>query len=175
MKKCLLKNLILSSMIFLIVFSLFPVQAAAEGGLVGISVDVTFHQTEARETLGLVNDFRTGEDAWYWNSGNETKTEFTDLPELIYDYALEEGAMKRAAETAVMFSHTRPNGETCYSAYEELGYVIYSGGENIAYGYRTPESVIDTWREDGQYYSGQGHRRNMLNPKALYYACGCVE
>ena len=39
--------------------------------------------------LAMVNDFRTGNNAWYWNSDNTEKVVCTGLEELIYDYELE--------------------------------------------------------------------------------------
>ena len=169
-----MKKRIIAILTLLLALSCF-IPSFAEEDELDISIEVTYQQTYARETLALVNEFRTGEDAWYWNSDNETKTECTGLTELIYDYALEEGAMQRAAELAVLFDHTRPNGTICFSAYEDLGYALYSAGENIAYGYTTPQRVVNAWREDNDLYSGQGHRRNMLNGSRIYYACGCVQ
>ena len=37
-------------------------------------------------------------------------------------------------------------------------------GENIAYGYPSAKAVTEGWKETNENYSGQGHRRNMLNP-----------
>ena len=64
-------------------------------------------------------------DAWYWNSDDTTKTTCDNLSELAYDYDLEKLAMKRAAEIALSYAHTRPNGERCFSIYDEEG-VSYS-------------------------------------------------
>ena len=82
-----------------------------------------------------------------------------------YDYDLEKTAMQRAAEIAIIYSHTRPNNKDTFSAfYENSVYYTYAG-ENIAAGYGTADSVNDGWREDNELYAGQGHRRNMLNSK----------
>ena len=97
-----------------------------------VGVNVTFGQTEAREMLTLVNELRTGADAWYWNSDDTTKTVCSNLGVLTYDYQLEAAAMQRAAEIAIYYSHTRPNGERCFTVYDDLGYSIYIAGENIA-------------------------------------------
>ena len=73
--------------------------------------------------------------------------------------------MQRAAEIAIIYSHTRPNNKDTFSAfYENSVYYTYAG-ENIAAGYGTADSVNDGWREDNELYAGQGHRRNMLNSK----------
>lgn len=54
-----------------------------------IEVTVQYGQTEARTILNMINELRTGNDAWYWNSDNSTKTDCTGLQPLTYDYELE--------------------------------------------------------------------------------------
>ncbi len=142
---------------------------ASETGTETLYLGTEYGQTEAREMLERINAFRTDTsgEAWYWNRDNTTKTVFNTegnvkLGELKYDYELEKVAMQRAAEIAVAFSHTRPDGSSCFDAFPESGYNYM--GENIAAGYRTEEAAFIGWREDDVMYSGQGHRRNMLNP-----------
>ena len=131
--------------------------ADAEGNTQEITV--TYGQTEARTMFEMINDFRTGDDAWAWDESNENKISYDGLSELQYDPVLEEVAMQRAAEIAVYYSHTRPNGSDCFTAYP----AGYNGkGENIAYGYESAEAVFIAWREDNEDFAGQGHRRNML-------------
>ncbi len=127
-----------------------------------VSVWATYGQTDARTILKMVNDFRASDDAWYWNSDNTTKTKCTGLSPLTYDYKLEEAAMQRAAELALSFSHTRPDG-TVFSTAIDTGGSSPVLGENIGAGYSTPTNVFNGWREDDQNYSGQGHRRAMLS------------
>ncbi|MCD8013751.1 MAG: CAP domain-containing protein [Lachnospiraceae bacterium] len=134
-----------------------------ESDIIELGISVTFGQTEAREMLQLINELRTGDDAWYWNSDDETKTTCSDLSELTYDYDLEAVAMQRAAEIALSFSHTRPDGTMCYTALGENSYVYYAAGENIAAGQTSAASAFTSWAEEDEDYSGQGHRRNMLS------------
>ncbi len=68
-------------------------------------------QSDSRDDLKLVNALRTGNDAWAWNESGTQKIKYQALKELTYDYGLEEIAMQRAAEIAIRYSHTRPNGE----------------------------------------------------------------
>ena len=133
------------------------------GASQGYPFTVIYGQTEARSMLAMVNSFRTGSDAWYWSEDNSTKVQCSGLSQLTYDYKLEKVAMLRAAELAVSYSHTRPNGGNSGTAYNELGYSWSWRGENIAAGYRNAEAVFVGWREDDEDYDGQGHRRNMLN------------
>lgn len=133
------------------------VSAADGDGTVNAKVRVQYGQSEARSMLNMINDFRTGNDAWAWNEDNTEKKKYDSAP-LVYDYDLEKAAMLRAAEIAVSYSHTRPNGQTCFTAYTGN-----HRGENIAAGYRTASAVFQAWQETNEKYNGQGHRRNMLN------------
>ena len=145
--------------VFLVVLLAVAVMAAcAAAAPVSISVDVTVEAVSARGMLQMINDFRTGSEAWYWNSDNSTKTVCTGLGTLVYDYDLEEAAIQRAVETALHFDHTRPNNTVCFSAFPPA----VSMGENIAAGQRSAEAAFVAWREDQDDYKGQGHRRNML-------------
>ena len=133
-----------------------------------ITVNAQFNQTEARTILNMINEFRTSDDAWYWNDDNETITKYESLNELKYDYRLEEIAMQRAVEIAIKFSHTRPNGKDTWSAYTENGVNLITAvtcGENIASGHMTAGEVHNDWREDFADYEHQGHRRNLLSSK----------
>jgi len=154
-----------------------------------VQITVEFQQQKARDMLALVNAFRISTtDAWYWNSDDQTKTVFNDadgpaLSELTYDYALEKVAMQRAAELAVMgpnnLSHTRPDGQDCFTAYDELGYNTGYMGENIALGSGgspcdNTAGTFTVWAEEDKDYAGQGHRRIMLSGNATTIGIGCV-
>lgn len=69
-----------------------------------------------------------------------------------------EAAQVRAREIETAFSHTRPDGTSFVTALKEAGAVYRGAGENIAYGQRTPEQVMEVWM------NSQGHRANILNP-----------
>jgi hypothetical protein len=139
-----------------------------------VIISGTYQQDEARKVLDMVNEFRTGDDAWYWNSDNTTKTKVENLNELVYDYELEKIAMQRAIEIALSYSHTRPNGKSCWSAYTEKNYNS-PVGENITFLYAIAKTAFKAWKEDDKDYSGQGHRRMMLSSKATRMGCACVK
>lgn len=150
----------------MLLFLAVPFKVKAETATTPVSISVQYGQTEARTILNMINEMRTSStDAWYWRQDDTTKTYCTNLQPLQYDYDLEKTAMQRAAEIAIIYSHTRPNNKDTFSAfYENSVYYTYAG-ENIAAGYGTADSVNDGWREDNELYAGQGHRRNMLNSK----------
>ena len=149
-----------------LLFLAVPFKVKAETATTPVSISVQYGQTEARTILNMINEMRTSStDAWYWKQDDTTKTYCTNLQPLQYDYDLEKTAMQRAAEIAIIYSHTRPNNKDTFSAfYENSVYYTYAG-ENIAAGYGTADSVNDGSREDNELYAGQGHRRNMLNSK----------
>lgn len=127
-----------------------------------INIELQYGQTEARDMLQMINTFRTNQqESWVWNQSNTEKIYYSNLAPLQYDYTLEKAAMLRAAEIALSYSHTRPNGTNCFSACENIAFT--SLGENIAAGYPTGASVFEGWQETNDPYDGQGHRRNMLN------------
>ncbi|MBQ6431429.1 MAG: S-layer homology domain-containing protein [Oscillospiraceae bacterium] len=148
--------------------------SAAGSGVFSLPVEVRFCQTEARSELNMINELRTGGNAWYWNSSNTEKIYVSGLSELQYDYDLEKVAMQRAAEIAVYYDHSRPDGNMCWQTYDDYGYSWYTLGENIAAGYTSAEDVFVGWAEEDEDYSGQGHRRNMLSSKFTAVGCACV-
>jgi uncharacterized protein YkwD len=70
---------------------------------------------------------------------------------------LEAAADKRAQETSQSFSHTRPDGTKFSTVLQEYGISYRTAGENIAYGQRTPQEVVNGWM------NSPGHRANILN------------
>lgn len=113
-------------------------------------ISATFYYDEAHKVLTLVNQIRSQ----------------YGLNPLTWDSELEETAVLRAAECSVSFSHTRPNGESCFSLYPDN---TSSGGENIAAGYANAEAVVNGWM------NSPGHRANILNPNYTTMAVGMVQ
>ncbi len=127
----------------------------------------------ARKMLDLVNDFRTGPDAWYWNETNTAKVVLQDLQPLTYDYALERIAMWRAAELVLNFDHIRPDGTMPDSL---IIHGVSTWAENIAYGtgpLGSMQSIFDGWAETNYGYAGQGHRRTMLSSRYTAIGIAC--
>ena len=129
-------------------------------------------QNEARSMLTLINEFRTGDNAWYWNRNNRTTTVETGLSSLVYDYQLEEIAKIRAAEIAQSFSHTRPDGRKWDTAFPAGNYYK---GENLACGFESAADAFEGFREENENYDGQGHRRNMLRRQFTRIGLAAVE
>ena len=120
---------------------------------------------DVSQAYSLLNSFRNETNVWYWNSDDTTKTvlntnENTQLKALQRDADLEKVAKQRAKEIAESFSHTRPDGSSCFVIYPSK---LTAMGENIAYGQNTCTDVTNDWKETNNPYADQGHRRNMLN------------
>lgn len=117
------------------------------------STDSGYDLEMAQAAFAAVNEYRTsnGLSALTWND------------------SLYENSKVRAAEIVTSFAHTRPNGESCFTAFT-VSYT--SAGENIAYGYATAQSVAEGW------WNSEGHKANILNTSfsqaalACYYANG---
>ena len=149
---------------FVLCFCVSPQAASANsGGTTTVSISVQYGQTEARDMLQMINAFRTNlNEAWAWNESNTQRLTYAGLSPMQYDYELERIAMLRAAEIAISFSHTRPNGTNCFTAFGNSNAYV-NKGENIASGYSTASSAFEGWKETNEYYANQGHRRNMLS------------
>ena len=80
------------------------------------------------------------------------------LSSLTSEAAITAAANVRAQESRQSFSHTRPNGTSFSTALREHGVSYRTSGENIAYGQRTPQEVVNAWM------NSTGHRANILNP-----------
>lgn len=79
---------------------------------------------------------------------------------------LSEAALVRAKEIPISFSHTRPDGSNCFTAISEQNISYKTAAENIAYGQKNPDSVMNAWM------NSSGHRSNILNKNVDYIGVG---
>lgn len=77
-------------------------------------------------------------------------------------------AQLRAGELMSAYSHTRPDGRSCFTALDDVNLPYMTAGENIAIGYSTPEAVVQAWMDS------PGHRANILNPNFTMIGVGMV-
>ena len=66
------------------------------------------------------------------------------------------------------FSHTSPTYGTPFQMIRAFGLSYRSAGENIAYGYATPQAVVNAWM------NSSGHRANILNASYTRIGVGYV-
>ena len=86
------------------------------------------------------------------------------LSKLVLDERLTAAAMERAVESSIAFSHTRPNGTACNTAFPFSG----TWAENLAAGQRNASAAMTSWK------NSSGHNKNMLNTKVTHVGIGCA-
>lgn len=91
------------------------------------------------------------------------------LSPLTINKKVQAAAQVRAKECEQYFSHTRPNGSSFATALREQGVSYRNAGENIAWGQRSPEEVVNAWMNSA------GHRKNIMNPNFTTIGVGYYE
>lgn len=101
--------------------------------------------------LGYVNEYRK-------EANTKAVDGVTNRKDIVLDNDLTIAACARAIEMAYgkKFSHTRPNGSSCFTILKEMNISYYACGENIAYGQTSAKSVSNTWK------NSSGHYANMI-------------
>ena len=66
------------------------------------------------------------------------------------------------------FSHTSPTYGSPFQMIRDFGISFRRAGENIAYGQRTPQAVVNAWM------NSSGHRANILNASYTQIGVGYV-
>lgn len=112
------------------------------------SFNGTLYQSRAYEMLALVNRERASKG----------------IAPLKWDADLESSAVTRAAETSIMFSHLRPNGSDCFTAFPDG---LYAEGENIAMGFSSAQDTFNQWK------NSSGHYANMMSPSFTHIGISC--
>lgn len=87
---------------------------------------------------------------------NQERTK-AGLNAVTLDQKIASAALVRVKEIETSFSHIRPNGSKFSTALTEQGVTFKSAGENIAWGQKSPEAVMQAWM------NSEGHRANILN------------
>lgn len=100
--------------------------------------------TYEQHVINLVNDIRR----------DNGLTLLTAAPDLCRIARIKAQDMRDAG----YFDHTSPNYGTPFEMLRDFGVTYRTAGENIAYGYRTPQAVVEGWMNSA------GHRENILNP-----------
>lgn len=75
----------------------------------------------------------------------------------------------RARELASSYSHTRPNGTSCFTALSDQGLKCISSAENIGYGYIYTQDVAQAWIDSPD------HHKNMINAEYTQMGVGYYE
>ena len=125
-------------------------------------------QSEPIPTESQGSEFRTAYENEVISLVNAERAK-VGLPALSADSGAVDAAHIRAKEIVQSFSHTRPDGRSCFTAAADLGVSYRTAGENIAYGYATPQQVVSGWM------NSEGHRKNILSSSFSKIGVGCYE
>ncbi len=141
----------LLSILGIVIFSIcISTTSKAASKTIAFDIPVTEDYKSAYEVLDIVNKERASQGK----------------AKLTMDKDLLATAMLRANELVLNFSHTRPDGTSCFSAItKNTGGV----GENIAAGYYSPEDVMTGWM------NSSGHRANILMDDFTTIGIGSVK
>jgi len=126
--------------------SMLPATALTSRAAVeGVNLDMAW------EVLDIVNNERTE----------------NGLAPLTMDKGLMDAAEIRANEIVSLFSHTRPDGTSCFTVLTS-DYQYGSSGENIAAGQQSAADVMNSWM------NSPGHRANILKGDFQSIGIACV-
>ncbi len=125
-------------------------QVFAVDSTVTIQFKGTQNYNEAYAVLDLVNQYRAEEG----------------LPALKMDEELMAAAMQRAAECSIYFSHTRPDGTSCFTVFPSK-FTYGSRAENIAIGQGSATAVMNSWM------NSPGHYGNIMDSSFTTIGIGC--
>ena len=125
-------------------------------------------QSAAQPTESQASEFRTAYENEVISLVNAERAK-VGLPALSADSGAVDVAHIRAKEIVQSFSHTRPDGRSCFTAAADSGVSYRTAGENIAYGYATPQQVVSGWM------NSEGHRKNILSSSFTKIGVGCYE
>ena len=92
------------------------------------------------------------------------------LPELKTDSKLNEVAWHKSRDMVNVgyFDHQSPTYGSPFDMMSQFGVSYTAAAENIAYGYATPEAVVEGWM------NSPGHRANILNETYTHIGVGHV-
>jgi len=147
MKNSFLKKILPCILAVIMLATLISPAAYAAEGVNTFTIEGSRYYDEAYAVLALVNAERVSKG----------------LGALTMDVDLMNAAMLRAAETTVFFSHTRPNGQDCFSVSSK------AYGENIAAGQVNAAQVFNSW------YNSPGHYANMIGSSYKTIGIGCFQ
>jgi len=114
----------------------------------------SYDRAKAEEVVRLVNEERKR----------------LGLNELVIDETMMTAAETRAKEQKALFSHTRPDGTSCFTVFDQYEIPANYRGENLASGGKcTPDYVMKMW------IASEGHYANIKHEKFSRIGVGYFE
>ena len=127
--------------------------SCAAGGEATITVTAANGMT-ASQTITVIDLVAYANEVFRLTNAEREKA---GLEPLSMMSSLTQTAVVRANEITRSFSHDRPDGSDCFTAFDDNNVPYQRAGENIAMGQRTPTEVVRAWMDSA------GHRENILN------------
>lgn len=129
-----------------------PIESPDGDGNENVSSSQTENEAAlAAEVISLINEIRKE----------------NSLSPLSANTSLQNAAQIRSKEQTQLFSHTRPDVNSCFSVLSDLSISYNGAAENIAYGQKTAEDVVNAWM------ASEGHRKNILSKSLTDTGVGC--
>jgi uncharacterized protein YkwD len=82
-------------------------------------------------------------------------------PALQFDNDMQKAAARRASEVTRKYSHSRPDGRSYSTVFDEFGLSPFASAENIAW--RSGKGNMSMADFNNAFMNSPGHRENMLN------------
>jgi uncharacterized protein YkwD len=122
-----------------------------------VTIDDVYNDDLAKKVYELTNKERAG----------------LGLPALKWDDDYAVSAKIRVVELQYSWSHDRPDGRSCFTAFDEAGINYLSAGENLAMGspadYYTAQGVVTDWM------NSPGHRANIVSKNFEVIGVACYD
>lgn len=117
-------------------------------------------ETQAEESSRFLTEYETMVAALV-NAEREQK----GLAPLRVTAPMRDTAHLRVVELTELYSHTRPDGTQCFTAFPKSDAL----GENAARGQQSPAKAMESWM------ASEAHRANILNPSFTQIGVGCIQ
>lgn len=128
--------------------------AVLTSGLVLIQFAYNLHSDGRPRVLGYATNMST---ETLLKDTNDYRSR-SSLSALHENDALDRAAQAKADQmvTQDYWSHVAPDGTTPWYYFQKVGYSYSAAGENLAYGFATPDQIITAWMNSAE------HRDNVL-------------
>lgn len=148
----------------------------AENGNILVGIPGSFERVSKTKILKRINEIRKEAcNKGYINPSTGKKLTRSDYVPMKWSSNLEWIAQLRAAESAVNESHTRPNGQSCFSIQRKNE---QSWAENLAWNYAGLMAGIEQWYNEKNDWVNQnqnavtGHYTSLINPNYKFIGLG---
>lgn len=149
-----------------------------KSGNISVNLKGAYHTETADTILKRLNEIRKEAcDNGYIDPNTGKALKSSDYKELKWSADMEAIARVRAAEAAVYMSHTRPNGDTCWTVTTKEG--VQSFAEDLAWNYDGLMKGIEQWYAEKDDYVNKnknavtGHYESIISTRYNQVGVGC--